>query len=109
MSRPNPRFRREVNKLYRTGRIFRGRLMHVRVADSDLNQTLIAVRRKYGGAVRRNRARRRIRAICKEFLPNGHPGRLLLISLSDRSDGAGFVALKSDVRSALTDLGLLDS
>jgi ribonuclease P protein component len=80
----------------------------VRLADSDIHQTLIAVRRKYGKAVQRNLARRRIRAICREFLPGGHPGRILHISLSDRSSDAGYRALRGDVRAAFAHLGLTD-
>lgn len=108
MSRPNLRLRREVRALYRAGSIYRGRWMHVRVMQSELEQTLISVRRKFGGAVDRNRARRRIRTICTEFLPGGHPGQILLISLSDGSAGAGFQALRSDARAAFAHLGLLD-
>ena len=107
MAPPNLRMRREVRRLYQTGRIHKGRWLHVRIGASEISRTIIAVRRRYGGAVGRNRARRRIRSICREFLPDGHPGRLLLISVSDGAGSAGHRDLRTDVREAFVRLGLL--
>ena len=106
MGRPNLRLRQQVWRVRREGRIFRGRWLHVRLGVSDLDQTLIAVRRRFGKAVCRNRVRRRIRALCRELVPGGHPGQLLLISVGDRSGGASFQDLQSDLVAAFDGLGL---
>ena len=82
--------------------------MQVRVGMSEPGRTLISVRKKYGGAVMRNRARRRLRAICREFGMDCPQGYLLMISLRDEARGAQYHQLRSDLFTALGGLGLLD-
>ena len=108
MSRPNLRLRREVRRLRSEGRIYRGRWMHVRIGDSCLPSLLISVRKRFGGAVSRNQARRRIRAIFRDLLPNGSSGNLILISIADAAGGTCFNELRIDLTSALSKFGLLD-
>lgn len=107
MGRASLRLRREIQRLFENGRRYRGRWVHVRVVDSGLERTIISVRRRFGGAVARNRVRRRLRAICRELAPEGLPGRLLMISVGDRSGNAGFSGLRADLASAFKSLGLL--
>ena len=88
------------------GRIYRGRWLHVRMGPSLVTDVLISVRRRYGMAVARNRVRRRIRAICRELLSDPAQGSLMLISVGDRSAGAGYKALKRDLSEAFRAFGL---
>lgn len=107
MGRPNLRLRSEVGKVRQMGQIYRGRWVHVRMGQSEQDQTLISVRKKFGNAVFRNRIRRQIRAICQEFMPQGHPDRLVIISVGDRSRGVSFADLRADILQAFTHLRLI--
>ena len=75
--------------------------------ESGLPATLISVRKRFGRAVDRNRARRRVKALCAEFLPGGAVNHLMLISIGDRSRAAGFEAFRRDLQMAFRSLGLL--
>jgi ribonuclease P protein component len=108
VGRPNLRLRGEIRKLFNRGRLYRGRWMTVRICDTDLSATLISVRKRFGGAVVRNRARRRLRALCRELNPQRHPGQLLLVSIRDHARGRGYRDLRIDLISAFKSLGLLD-
>ena len=107
MGRPNLRLRSEVGRIRTEGQIFRGRWVHVRVGFSNVNRTLISVRRQFGKAVFRNRIRRQIRALCGELLRDQHPGRMLIISVGDRSHGVPFASLRQDLQRAFQALNLL--
>lgn len=106
MGRPNRRLRRAVGKVIAGGRIYRGRWLHVRIGPSDTPDLLISIRRRYGPAVARNRARRRIRAICRELLADRNVGALMLVSVGDRSAAAGYQALRQDLCDAFRAFGL---
>lgn len=100
MGRPNLRFRHEVRRLLKSGRIHRGRLVHVRVFGSHASATLISIRRKFGNAVKRNLARRRIRTICTAHQWLNRPDYLVLITVSDRATGATFEEYQQDLTAA---------
>ena len=76
---------------------------------SDLDQTLISVRKKFGKAVSRNRIRRQIRCLCRELIPEGHPGFLLVIAVGDRSAGVSYAHLRHDLQCAFRAFGFLKS
>ena len=80
----------------------------MRAGRSESGRILISVRKKFGGAVLRNRVRRRLRAVCRELGPRIRPGHLVLISLGDHARRAGYRALRSDLVSAFRTLGLID-
>ena len=82
--------------------------MHVRLCDSDLSKTLISVRKHLGKAVLRNRARRRLRSLCRQLSPDGPQERFLMVSLRDHARDATYPDLRSDLTSAFQFLGLLD-
>ena len=107
MGRPNLRLRSEVGAVRQLGQIYRGRWVHVRMGKSEQDQTLISVRRKFGRAVDRNRIRRQIRSICREFVPQGHPDLLVIISVGDRSRGVSFADLRADLQQAFSSLRLI--
>ena len=108
MGRRRGRQRGEIDRLFRDGRIHRGRWMHVRGLPASESCTLISVRKRFGSAVLRNRARRRIRAICREAFPEGLSDTLLMISLADRASVAGYQGLRADLFAAFEALGLQD-
>lgn len=107
MGRPNLRLRSEVGAVRQMGQIYRGRWVHVRIGKSEQDRTLISVRRKFGNAVHRNRMRRQIRTICQEFLPQGHPNYLVILSVGDRSRGVSFADLRTDLYQAFSNLRLI--
>lgn len=82
--------------------------MHVRGLRVSDGRALISIRKRFGSAVQRNRARRRIRAICREAFPDGLCEILLMISLADRASIAGFQSLRADLLAAFEALALQD-
>lgn len=64
------------------------------------------VSRKVGNAVRRNRARRRLRAVVREVLPTcGRPGTDYVVIGRRATTERPFAALSEDLRAALRHLG----
>lgn len=80
--------------------------MHVRLGCAEEGRVLISVRRKFGGAVLRNRARRRIRAVCRGLGVGKEPRRVILISVGDHASGAGYGEFRADLVSAFGYLGV---
>ncbi len=107
MARPDFRFRSEISNIRNNGQLYRGHWVHVRIGQSNLSQTLISVRKKFGNAVSRNHIRRQIRSLCRECIPNGHPGQLLIISVGDNSLGVSFSELRQDLSCAFEVLHLI--
>ena len=108
MGRPNLRIRSEIGKIRQHGQIFRGRWVHVRIGNSEVDRTLISVRKKFGNAARRNRIRRQVRALCRELIPMAHPNCLMLISVGDHSYGVSFSDLRLDLQGAFRKFNLSD-
>ena len=109
MGKRNLHIRGEIAKIRQHGEIFRGRWVHVRVGTSDLDLTLISIRKKFGNAVRRNRIRRQVRALCSQLIPLGHPHRLLLISIGDHTCGISYDQLRLELHRAFQKLNLITS
>ena len=109
MGTPNLHIRREIAKIRRHGQIFRGRWVHVRMGTSEMDLTLISIRKKFGNAVRRNRIRRQVRAVCCELLPSGHPHCLVLIAIGDHAWGISYAQLRFELHHAFQKLGLIGS
>lgn len=108
MGTPNLRIRREIAKIRQHGQVFRGRWVHVRIGTSDMDLTLISIRKKFGTAVRRNHIRRQVRAICSELIPLGHPQSLMIISIGDHAYGVSYAELRLELHLAFQKLGLID-
>jgi ribonuclease P protein component len=66
---------------------------------------LISIRRKFGNAVKRNLARRRIRTICTAHHWLNRPDSLMLITVSDRAATALFKEYQTDLAAAFEALG----
>ena len=107
MGRPTAGLRKQIQNLRLTGSLFRGRWLHVRVSKSAEDRIFISVRKRFGKAVARNRARRRIRAICREVAPYRVMGHMVIVSVGDGSASAGFRDLRTDLIFAFGNLGLL--
>jgi ribonuclease P protein component len=82
--------------------------MNVRTGPSHLDRTLISVRRAFGGAVSRNRVRRRLKSVLRDVFPQGHPGKLLFISVADGAGNASYAQLRDELIFALRTLHLLE-
>ncbi len=81
----------EFQRLKRNGRRVRtGPMTLIALPDTELDHPTVAfsIRRAYGTAVRRNRARRRLRAVCRELDAAGAmpPGLYLMSPRRDLSD-----------------------
>lgn len=75
------------------------------VDDGSIGLGLTASR-KVGGAVVRNRARRRLRALGKELLPRlGRPGHDYVLVARPATATREFAALRADLATALGKLG----
>jgi ribonuclease P protein component len=61
-----------------------------------------AVSKAVGGAVIRNRVKRRMRAIMAELLPTFPPGTKVVVRALPASAGASFAQLHADLSGALT-------
>jgi len=81
--------------------------MHVRLGCGGEGRLLISVRRKFGGAVLRNRTRRRIRSICRDLGVERASGQMILISVGDHASGAGYGKFRADLVSAFDCLGVI--
>jgi len=66
--------------------------------------TLISIRRKFGNAVKRNKARRRIRDICSQSGWLNASGHLMLITVSDRATSSTYQQFKADLDRAFSAL-----
>ncbi len=89
------RSRADFDALSRHGKARRHRLFSVRVRRNGLGQVRygIAVSRRVGGAVVRNRVRRRLRQLMRALPPDG--GFDVLVSTHPRIAGASFEELRA--------------
>lgn len=93
-------------------RASRGRtdsLVTVRVRETDQPGARVgfATGRKLGGAVVRNRVRRRLRSIIRELGPRLAPGRDILIVVREGGATADQTRLAASIQAALRSLGAL--
>lgn len=77
-------------------------VVHVRQTGNAQSMAGFAVSKAVGGAVIRNRVKRRLRAIMRELLPTLPEGTLVVIRALPRSAEVDFARLHSDVTDALT-------
>ena len=76
-------------------------------ADSDVCRLGFTVSKKVGGAVQRNRAKRRLRAAATEILQNLNPGRDIVLVGRKATLTRPWDALLADVRQDSLELGVL--
>lgn len=80
--------------------------VRARPTDEPLSRLAVTAPRSVGTAVRRNRARRRVREAFRREFASMAPGRSidLLITLRPEAARADFPAIEADVRALLVDL-----
>ena len=63
------------------------------------------VSKAVGGAVVRNTVRRRLKAVCRELLPEVAPGREIVVRALPASAQASWITLQSEIRRAVDKVG----
>jgi len=76
--------------------------------DSDVCRFGFTVSKKVGGAVQRNRTKRRLRAAAAEIIQNPRPGCDIVLVGRKATLTRPWDALLTDVRHACVELGVLD-
>lgn len=102
----NSQFRR----LYRRGKnAVRPSLVFYTLPNRNLGFRLgITAGKKVGGAVQRNRAKRRLRALVRTYMPKFKPNTDLVIVARSRTVTAAFEKLEKDFTAAGKMVGILD-
>ncbi|MCR6712187.1 MAG: ribonuclease P protein component [Demequina sp.] len=76
-------------------------VVHVALTGDAKSMAGFAVSKAVGGAVVRNRVKRRLRAIMADVLPTLPAGSAVVVRALPPSAGASFVSLGADVRGAV--------
>jgi ribonuclease P protein component len=107
---PTLRTDRDFRRVLRTGRRWSGRLVvaYVQVSEGPTRVGLVCGR-GVGGAVERNRARRRLREAWRRLLPSVRPGVDVVLVARPEVRGVRLADLESDVRAVLRTGGVIES
>ncbi len=103
------RLQKRIEAVRKVGARGRGKWLRVCVGPDAEGGIVITVRRKFGNAVRRNRIRRQLRALCREMADAAWGARLTLLFVDDRADGVRFAALREDLLRAFWQAGVRES
>jgi ribonuclease P protein component len=100
----------DFKRVRRIGRSYAHPLVVLLVALNDLNQVRVGVvaGKTVGGAVERNRAKRRLRACIDPCIPHLTAGRDLIFLARKPMDQAGFAEICAAVQLVLKKAGLLN-
>ena len=99
----------DFRRMYAKGKSSANRylVVYCRRNGSDINRMGYTISTKLGGAVVRNRVRRRLREIVRLNMPNMKTGRDIVVVARARAVGARYEELNKAYLSACTALGLL--
>jgi len=100
----------DFKRVRRIGRSYAHPLVVLVVAPNDLQQVRVGIvaGKTVGGAVERNRAKRRLRASLEPYLPHLRTDRDLIFLARKPMDQAGFAEICAAVQLVLRKAGLLD-
>jgi ribonuclease P protein component len=118
--------RENFRELFAKGRRFNGKSVRLMVLVGNLHTDVkridrkndkesinpkigVVVYKKYGNAVQRNRAKRRIRAICSQFLPSIRSDCNVIISPKERFRMMSYNEAVQDVTECFQKAGILRS
>ena len=76
-------------------------------SSSEVCRVGVTVSKKVGGAVQRNRVKRRLRAAAAEVIENLQPGRDIVLVGRKATLTGSWTSLLADVRQACTELGVI--
>jgi len=105
------RRQREIDRVFRGGRWRRMPAVAVGMyprGDAEVTRVAFVAGRRLGTAVRRNRARRRLRAAWRLMADRVRPGADVVVVARERAAEVDFRRLQAQVREALAAEGLLD-
>ncbi len=108
---PSLRRQQDLDTVFEEGhwRRLRGAVVGVYLRDDDRPTRLAVVAgRRIGTAVRRNRARRRMREAIRGFADEIRPGADIVLLAREATVEVDFRLLQTDIRQALEAEGLLD-
>jgi len=100
---------RDFRRVQQLGETVRGPLLSLTVAPGVTSATRIGfvVSRKLGGAVCRNRVRRRLRAACSVRLADLAPAHDLVVVARSGAGSARYAEIDAAIEAALTEAGVL--
>jgi|APSaa5957512535_1039671.scaffolds.fasta_scaffold184952_1 ribonuclease P protein component len=78
-------------------------------SNSDVCRVGFTVSKKVGGAVQRNRAKRRLRAAATEIIQNPQPGRDIVLVGRKATLTRSWDSLRADIRRACLELGVMSA
>lgn len=102
----------QYQRAYRDGRSTRGKLvvLYAHAVPGEPSRLGIVASKKVGGAVVRNRTKRRLREVGRALWPRVHPdGRQLVIIALASAALAEFTDLAADVESLFASMGAFES
>ena len=102
----------QYQRAYRDGGSTRGKLvvLYAHVVPGEPSRLGIVASKKVGGAVVRNRTKRRLREVGRALWPRVHPdGRQLVIIALASAAKAEFTDLAADVESLFASMGAFES
>lgn len=101
----------DFRRVYNEGKGVRGRFLTLRFAEGRGKKTRfgLAPARKIGNAVKRNRAKRRVRELCRAYQESVREKYDVVINIKNDAVDAEFEELKRDFISLLKRAGLLKS
>lgn len=101
---------RDYQRVYRCGRVLRGRylVMRVMAGDGGVTRFGLATSRRVKGAVRRNLLKRRLREICRKYQGEIGGAYDLVINIGVEAERVRFRDLERDFVRVLERSGIID-
>jgi len=100
---------KEYNYLYKKGKKIQGRFMVIFMVENDLNINRfgIVASKKVGNAVKRNRAKRRLREIIRNNRPTRGNGSDCVVVARTNINGAKYALIENEFKHLMKRAGLI--